>query len=450
MNLNQYQDYIKDKKVLIWGLGLQGGGLSSALFFLKNNARVLITDLKTELELKPSLDKLKKYQFEKRLGEHKYEDFSWADTIVINQDIFNNAPNSPYLNYIIEDRKQIETEIGLFFKFCTKPIIGITGTRGKTTVATVAAQMLRNSGFKIFLGGNISSSQNLANIEKANKVDWVVLELSNYQLHGLDYVKKSPHISIITSISPDHFKSYNSMDDYINDKKIIYKYQNQEDFLIINQQIDFSRNLNTKAQVVYFDNFTLTQDWKLKLSGEHNRTNLAAAYQLGKILNINNEVIKLSLTSFSGVDFRLQKIATISGIDFINDTTATTPTAAIIALNSFSDKKIIWVGGGSSKKLPLLDLANLLIKKADKIILLSGSGTIELLEVLKKYPQFEEKFIGEFGDFFAAVNKAYQIADKDSLVLLSPGFASFGMFTNEFDRGEQFNKIVENLKTKIN
>jgi len=452
LQLSQYQQFIKNKKVLIWGLGLQGGGVSSAIFFAQNGARVKVTDLKTEIQLKKSLDKLSDYNIEYCLGHHNQTDFEWADIVVANQDIFNRSNKSPYLDYLLSKKPdKFETEMGLFFKLCQAPIIGITGSRGKTTTTIALGELLKSAGKKVFVGGNIPQSMNLASIKYVNTCGWVVLELSNYQLHGIDYVQKSPHISVITSISADHLVSYDSLDDYVSDKKIIYRYQKQNDYLVIKQNGEYSDIFfnESRAKTLYFDFLTLPKEWQLRIPGQHNRENLGAVYQVTKLLNIDDDVIRQSLTRFEGVAYRLENIWTINGISFVNDTTATTPTAAEIALKSFQNREIIWIGGGNTKNLPLDKLVETIDTQVKKIILLKGAGTDQLLPLLKrKCTDFEGRFLGVFDDFTKAIECAYKQANDKDVILLSPGFTSFGMFENEFDRGDQFNEIVRRLVSK--
>jgi len=430
-------------------LGLQGGGLSSALFFANNGAIVKITDLKTEQELRASLDKLISYPILYQLGAHDQKDFEWADIVIVNQDIFHRSPDSPYLSYLKDHQEKFETEMGLFFKLCERPVIGITGSRGKTTTTTAIGRLLTQAGKKTYVGGNIPGSMNLYRIEEANQCDFVVLELSNYQLHGIDYVKESPHIAIITSISPDHLVSYSSFGEYVADKKIIYCYQNKQDYLFVKKDGEFTGQFaqEAKSQIAYFDEHTLPADYQLEIPGKHNRENMGAVYQVAKLLGIDEQTIKQSITSFAGVPFRLEKITEVKGISFVNDTTATTPTAAEIALKSFPPKTIIWIGGGNTKNLPLGNLVKIVDTQVRKFVLLKGVGSDELLPLLQKeILDFENRYLGVFNDFKKAIESAHQQAEKGDVVLLSPGFSSFGMFVNEFDRGEQFNAIVKELE----
>ncbi|NMB56801.1 UDP-N-acetylmuramoyl-L-alanine--D-glutamate ligase [Candidatus Beckwithbacteria bacterium] len=451
-----FQEYIEKlsrQKVLIFGLGLQGGGVDSAKFFLKYAKEVKITDLKTEKELKPSLAQLKNFSYSLTLGEHRDEDIQWADLIVVNQDIWNKSPDSHFLQLAYQLDKQIETQIGLFFRFCDCPIIGITGTRGKTTTTYACFKMLQDNGFKVILGGNVPHTEILNQLENSQDLDFAILELSNFQLHALHLEKKSPHIAIVTSIYPDHLISYagenfeEQMQNYIKDKTAICCYQNANDFLLLKKEEQILQSFAplSQAQVLFFDESALPKDYKIKLPGKHNQQNLSSIFTLGKILNISREKIQASLENFQGVPYRLEKRGERNGIIFINDTTATTPIAAQIALESFPANKIIWIGGGYSKQLPLQNLVKTLMQTAKKIILLEGTGTTELKQELQKF-NFEDRLISQiFINLKEAVETAYSQAHAGDIILLSPGFASFGMFVNEFDRGDQFNQIVEKI-----
>ncbi|MGI5828271.1 MAG: UDP-N-acetylmuramoyl-L-alanine--D-glutamate ligase [Patescibacteria group bacterium] len=449
--LNQFTCSLKDKRVLIFGLGLQGGGVGAAKFFSRHTNSIRITDLKSQEELGPSLDSLKGIKYSATFGRHDEADIKWADIVLVNQDVWNKAPDSPYIRLAQELGKQLETETGLFFQLCQCPIIGVTGTRGKTTTATMIAQMLETSGKKVVLGGNIPQSENLEMLPLTHSADYAVLELSNFQLHGLYFKKISPHIAVITSISPDHLISYQSMEAYIEDKKNIYKYQSKSDILVLKDSDIWSKKFasEAKASVHYFSAKTLPEQWKLKVSGQHNRENLGAAYTVGKIIGLEQDVIRQALTAFKGVAYRLEKIKTYRGIDFINDTTASTPTAASIALKAFPANRIVWIAGGNTKNLPLEELVVSASERVRYIVLLKGTGTRELRQLLEKnVPDWEDKFLGEFDDFKAAIETAYKHASAGDTVLLSPAFTSFGMFANEFERGRLFNEYVTSLTSE--
>jgi UDP-N-acetylmuramoylalanine--D-glutamate ligase len=296
--LDQFTQSLADKNVLIFGLGLQGGGVGSVKFFSHFSRSIRVTDLKTEEQLKESLDALKDISFTKTLGEHRETDIEWADIVVVNQDVWNKAPDSPYIVLAQKMGKQIETETGLFCELCQCPIIGITGTRGKTTTTVAISSILKAAGLSVVLGGNIPQSENLEMLEKTRTADYAVLELSSFQLHGLHLKKISPHIAVITSISPDHLSSYPSMEAYVEDKKAVYCYQKPGDHLVIKEGSKWSKLFSEEAcsSLHYFSSDTLPPDLSLSLPGKHNRENMGAAYVVGKILGLEEEGLRSALS----------------------------------------------------------------------------------------------------------------------------------------------------------
>lgn len=431
----------KDKKVTIMGLGLQGRGLGDAKFFAQAGAKVLVTDLKTKKQLKKSIDALKGYKIKYVLGKHRIEDFVNADIVIKGPDI---PLNSPYIKAARKKGIAVEMDDSLFAKMCPCPIIGVTGTRGKTTTTHLIVEILKLTGKNVYIGGNILGMATLPLIKKVKKNDLVVLELSSWQLQGWKDAKISPHISVITNIYPDHLTYYGgSMKKYVADKRQIYKNQTKDDYLIINKDNKYSKEFakEAKSKVIWFSVKDFPKNWKLNIVGEHNKENVAAALKVAEILKIPKTKVKKAVESFKGVEHRLQFIKAIEGIKFYNDTTSTTPIALEKALYAF-DKKVVLIAGGKNKGLPLRDAATAISKKAKETILLNGSGTDLLINELKKQ---------KHGKFFStdslkkAVDLAYSLAQKGDIILFSPGFSSFEMFENEFDRGRQFVKLIKNL-----
>lgn len=435
----------KNKKVLILGLGLLGRGLKDTIYFIKHGAKVTVTDLKTAKQLAPTLKKLKKYpQIKYVLGKHRYQDIDRADLIIRNADV---PDNSPFLQYAFEKNKTVEMDEALFARYCPCPIIGITGTRGKTTTSTLIAEILQLTGKRIYLAGNIMNQATLPLLDKITANDLVVLELSSWQLQGFGWNKISPQIAVFTNFYPDHLNRYKSMTAYFNDKTKIFKYQKPTDHLILNKNQKIIRDLSKKAksQISFFTPTDIPKNWKFKILGSHNMENIAAAMQVGKIFGLSLAKMKKTVEKFPGVEHRLQYITTIKQVDFINDTTSTTPVATIKAIDAIQ-KPIIIIAGGASKKIDLTPLADKLTtdKKLKAIILLEGSATDELESKIIKAGG-NHKIFGRFIDFREAILAAQTIARKNQVILLSPGCASFGMFKNEFDRGNRFIKIVKNL-----
>jgi len=439
------QSRFKDKKVLILGLGLNEGGVGSAKFFASRGADLIITDLRDAKALNPSIEKLSNFpNIKYHLGSHNNEDIDWADIIIKNQAI---KPNSPYLKYAREKSKEIKTDIGTFLEY-VKPsqIIGITGTKGKTTTASLIFAVLKESGKKVVLCGNIGKSV----LDSINDIDddtTVVMEISSFQLEAFDAVKVAPKYSVITNIYPDHLNYYSSMEDYVQAKKLIAKHQTLEDYLFINKQDETltSDNFleNIKSKIVFYSPNDLPSDFSPKMEGSYNLSNIAAAFSVSKALRIEQDIILKVLEEFQGVEFRLQLVKEWNGIRIYNNTTATAPEPAIESLKTFPN--CILIAGGMNKGLDYKAFAEAIDTYAKDVYFLDGDATTEIINYLKNsasaVTNHHEPF-KNLTDLLAVVKKNVKLGD---IILFSPGATSFNLFQNEFDRGRKFNQIVEEI-----
>jgi len=393
-NICQYQ------RVIIMGLGLHGGGVGAADFFVKQGCDVLVTDLRSKKELKESLSRLKKVNLV--LGKHREEDFINADLIIRNPGV---PRESKYLKIAEKHNIPIKTDIDIFFDLYKGKIIGITGTKGKSTVATLTYQLLKKKYKNVYLAGNIGKSV----FDIIDKKGIAVLELSSFEL---EYLKKSPHIALITNLFPDHLNRYKDFKEYVEAKKSIFKYQDKDDILILNKDIKFKG----KGKTHYFDG-----------------SNISAAKTIAKIMKVKN--IDKVIKNFKGIPHRQEFIAEKRGVKYYNDTAATNPEAVIMALKRFNN--VVLIAGGEDKNLKYAKLAKE-IKKLPFIILFPGTASDKIKKHLKDFKIYNVKTMKQ------AVKKANSLAKKGDIVLLSPGAASFNMFSNEFDRGNQFIKAVKN------
>lgn len=422
MNSNKI---FKDKKITIVGLGLHGGGVGIAKFLYKQGAKLLITDLKTKAQLKESLEKLKNLKIEFILGRHREQDFKNADLIIKNPDV---PSDSRYLKVAQEHNIPIKTDVGIFFDLCNASIIGITGTKGKSTTASLTYLILKSKYPKTFLAGNIGVSP-LEILSKVNKSKdpKVVLELSSFELEDL---KQSPHIALVTNLFPDHLNRYKNFKDYIKAKQAIFKYQKKDDILIINYNDAESRRFVRKAlsKIYYFKG-----------------SNIEAAIAIAKFFKISKKNIKEVISNFKGVSNRQELISIKRGVRYINDTTATTPQSVIFAINEFKEKfpraKIVLISGGMDKELEYKNLASEIKKSVNSIILLPGSATDKIKDRLNKL----KVDYSNSASMTEAVKISESMAEKGDVVLLSPGAASFNLFKNEFHRGDEFKKAVKQL-----
>lgn len=434
----------KDRKVTVMGLGLLGQGLAVTRFLVDRGAKVTVTDLKSKKELLPTLKKLKGLPLRYVFGGHKKEDFTGADLIIRNPAV---PLDSKYLQIARTQGIPIEMEIGLFFQACPasrEKIIGVTGTRGKTTTTLLIGEILKAAGFKVAVGGNITEAAALSLLPKITLQSFVVLELSSWQLEGLESLRLSPHIAVFTNIFPDHLNRYSSMEDYIGAKKPIFKYQSEDDFLVLNfdNKAVFRLGEEAESKVCYFSASELPRKIRrqLKLRGRHNLENVAAAMKVGEILGLDKAVVEKTVISFKGVEHRLEFVREVGGIKFYNDTAATIPEATMAALESFTEP-VVLICGGADKNLDFSSLGKAIKSSTVKgVVLLEGSATAKMAAVID-----ENLVRGRFNVFKKAIKRAEETAGSGDVVLLSPACASFGMFVNEFDRGEQFKEEVRKL-----
>lgn len=436
------KQFFKNKKVLVMGLGLHGGGVGVAKFCYKHGAEILVTDLKTDEQLKDSKDQLKKLKIKYSLGGHKEEDFLWSDLIIKNPDV---QSSSPYLEIARKNNIPIETDVSLFFKLAKVFIIGVTGTKGKSTTASLIYHLLKTKYKRTFLAGNIGVSP-LELLPKIKKGDKVVLELSSFELEDL---KQSPNIAVFTNIMPDHLNRYADMSEYVNAKKTIFKYQTKKDILVLNNDDSIVRTFATEAnsRVCYFSKENRPVDISLqgfKLYGDNNLSNLLAAIEVAKIMKVPSKIIEKSLKTFKGVHSRQEFIREVNGIKYFNDTTATIPEAVISAIDSlsktFSNANIFLICGGVYKGVEYKKMAEKIRERNVSLIMFPGNASEKIKESLPNYDR-----INEVSNMQEAVEKASKLAKAGDLVILSPAASSFNMFKNEFDRGEQFVKAVKDL-----
>jgi UDP-N-acetylmuramoylalanine--D-glutamate ligase len=498
-------DEIKDKHVTIMGLGLNGGGEASVRFFLKHGAFVIATDMKDENFLKQTIDSinndetLDKSKLTYRLGEHRIEDFENADCVIKNPGVKYEG------NKYLAAAKAIETDLSIFLRFTNCPIIAVTGSKGKSSTVSSIYYGLKKAGFKCFLGGNITVSP-LSFFDEVTKETPVIIEFSSWQLADLRGRKVlKPYISIITKIVPDHQNWYGNMEDYVNDKKLIYKDQTKDDYSIFDAEGDeigtgpkqggtwgdlFSSE--TKASVLRYGNSEFGKDnyknikygvWqdkdkdgnfcgkvflpnmrepsiilrKLSVNGNHMKINVLNAALVLFLLGVSAEKTEEIMGSWEGIPHRLQYFYSWKAknvqFDFYNDSCATVPEATAAATQSF-EKPITLITGGTDKGLDLLPLIDVLTNKEKNQLPVKGLYFLEGSATDKILPSLINNNIPYFGPFNSLdsllktmkVNFQNINSQKDTkeAIVFSPGATSFGMFKNEFDRGEQFmNKVKE-------
>jgi UDP-N-acetylmuramoylalanine--D-glutamate ligase len=435
-----WQDFFKGKKITLMGLGLLGRGVGDAKFLVEAGAELIVTDLKTKEQLATSLEELKGYKnITFVLGEHRLQDFQNRDFILKAAGVPLDSP------FIAEARKNnipIEMSTALFAAFTPAIIIGVTGTRGKSTVTQLLYEVLkeyyRGKNGRVFLGGNIRGVSTLPFLKETKIGDLAVLELDSWQLQGFGERKISPHIAIFTNFLDDHQNYYKgNVDQYFLDKANIFLNQKQNDYLITGPTIG---HLITAK---YFNKLhhhpmslsgeQVPKDWNIQLQGQHNLDNIALVIRAVNIIGVPYEITKKVVEGFTGVPGRLQFLREYKGIKIYNDNNATSPDATIAALKAL-EKNIILIIGGADKNLDMTKLVEEIPKHTKEVVWLAGTGTDKMPGNKKIFNSLKE-----------AVQKAVEVGSPGDIILFSPAFASFGMFKNEYDRNDQFVEIVTNL-----
>jgi UDP-N-acetylmuramoylalanine--D-glutamate ligase len=447
------------------GIGTRQGGLGVTRYLVDAGADVTVTDLRDERSLAPTLRELTGLPVRYVLGEHRREDFEQAEVVVRNPGV---PLDSPWLAIARDAGAQIEMEMSLFFRACPAPIVGITGTKGKTTTSTLCAAILSRFRPDTVVAGNMGRSA-LACLPDIASDTPVVIELSSWQLEGLGEHGLSPHIAIFTNLSPDHLNRYPSMEAYLDAKLNIARFQRSSDWFVVNRDDDRvwrSRDVGEAtivpfslhsevAQGAYVDGDRLVWRWDgqetafasrsdLGLAGDHNVANALAAASAALLTGASAENVREALRSTNTVPDRQECVAQINGVSFINDTTATTPAAVTAAIDRFRDRSIILIAGGSEKGVSLDGLARQIADKVDAVVLLAGAATGELRRLLQQEQAADVR--GPFDSMDAAVDAAIQAASSGAVILLSPGCASFGMFRDEFHRGQAFRDAVHRIQ----
>lgn len=423
-------DTFRGKKVTVMGLGLLGRGVGDAVFLAEQGAELIITDLKTESQLAPSLEKLKKFSnITYRLGGHDLADFRGRDYIL-------KAAGVPLQNpYIDEARKNgipIKMSASWFAEIAGIKTVGVTGTRGKTTTTYMLYDIMRAAGMHVLLGGNIRGVSTLALLPQVTSDSIALMEIDSWQCKGWGEAKMSPHVAVFTTFMRDHMDYYKGdMRAYLFDKAQIFLYQTSEDTFVVSDQVlpqlaEYSHASRAQVRVAR------AQGIELSIPGEHNQLNAACALEAARALGIEDATIFAALAAFAGVEGRLERVREVNGVLYYNDTTATTPQALLAALRALGGPRTIVIAGGTSKDIDVSVLPSAL-KEQKHVVYLAGSGTDEL------------GIQGAHTTLKSAFSEACGYAESGDIVLLSPGFSSKGMFLNEYDRGDQYVALVRSV-----
>jgi len=455
MSTNHEINY-KGQKVVVAGLGISG--YFSAKWLALSGAMVTVSDKLSQAQLKQDLiNKLRDLEVRIETGGHKEETFTNADLIIISPGIPGDIK---VLQLAANKGIPVIGEMEFAASLINIPMIAVTGTNGKTTVTEFIGMMLKDAGFKVFVGGNIGIPL-MAHVVMEKDVDLLVLELSSYQLDTID--KFSPFVSIILNISPDHLDRYPDYESYVQSKFSICKNQGDGEILILNDDDPrlHAFNPSNKVKILRFGmkkrkgRHAYLEDRKIKvcldksreyafsldsftLTGDHNILNLIGAVLCGLIILIKPDQIRKSIAAFKGLPNRLEQVGVIRGVTFINDSKATNVDAAIKAVMSFT-RPLILIAGGRSKGADYMALVKVCKGRVKKAILMGETRNSMASAFNNHLP------VSRVNDMKEAVSLAFSEAKKGDMVLLAPACSSFDMFSDYIHRGRVFSTAVKEL-----
>ena len=466
--MTNYKKYFKGKKITVMGLGLLGRGVGDTAYLAECGADLIVTDLKSKEQLEASLKLLSKYKnIIYRLGEHNLEDFCNRDMVLKAAGV---PLDSPYITEAHKNNIPVGMSASLFAKIAGIQVVGITGTRGKSTVTHLIKEILEHVGKKVLLGGNVRGVSTLQLLKKVTKDSIALFELDSWQLQGFGDSKISPNISVFTTFYDDHLNYYKGDRDlYFSDKANIFKYQKESDVFVVGESVarKLPKEIKFRAFVAHAKD--LPKSWKLKIPGEHNKLNVMCAVLATRSMGIKEKIIREAVENYKGIEGRLQFVRDIKGIKIYNDNNSTTPDATIAALRALGNTKnirksdfrifgsrtseyskdnrnIVLIIGGDDKKLDMSKLLKEIPKYCSKVVMFRERGTDTIRDQIFSFKKKGIEVYKEEG-LPNTVSRAFSIVKKGETILYSPAFSSFGKyFKNEYDRNDQFLSIVKNLK----
>ena len=459
--LVEFNTYVKNRKVAIVGLGVSNVPLLD--YFHKKKSKVTVFDSR-EIEKIPKeiMDKITEYSMEFSFGKNYLSKLTNFDLIIRSPSCL---PTTPELESEEKRGALLTTEVELLMKMCPCKIIGITGSDGKTTTTTLISEILKKAGYVCHTGGNIGTPL-FTKLDQIKPEDIVVLELSSFQLMGMEI---SPDIAVVTNVTPNHLDIHKDLDEYIEAKKNIYRYQNKDGIVVLNYDNEITKeySIYVKGKNIFFsskaklDNGYIVDgdiikecDDKLRrhilntkqilLKGIHNYENICAAIAATRTL-VDIDVAVQAISEFKGVPHRIEFVKEINGVKWYNDSASSTPSRTISGLNAFH-QKVILIAGGSDKNLDYTPVAKPILDKV-KVLVLMGRTSEKIFNAVKEEAEKQNRNIDIYqaDSLTQAIILAKRHSRENDVVLFSPASASFDMFKNMYDRGDQFKAIVNKM-----
>jgi UDP-N-acetylmuramoylalanine--D-glutamate ligase len=434
-------------------IGLAREGLDLSRFLLEHGASVRVTDQKTAEQLAEPLAQLGEGP-SYRLGGHGVEDLDGIDVVYASPGV---PPDHLLLAAAREKNLKISSLVELFFALCPAPILGITGSAGKSTTTALEGEIFRAAGCDVFVGGNIGRPL-LGELERMRPSSWVVMELSSFQLEPL---RTSPRIALVTNVTPNHLDRHPSMEAYWAAKGQILNHQGPSDWAILNADDAWSQRFFPRGRVLRFslqgtvEGAYLAQENLLLLLGEpllridevplrgrHNLANVLAACAAAHAAGIERSAMVAAVRAFQGVPHRLEAVGERLGVRYVNDSIATAPERSIAALAAF-DEPVVLIAGGRDKHLPMQDWAKLIVRRCRHVVLLGEMSDLVERAILAVDPDY--RALSRAASMDEAVRQAARAANTGDVVLLSPGGTSYDQYRDFEERGRDFARAVQEV-----
>ena len=449
--LESYFTSLRGKRIVVLGLGVSNRPLVRLL--LRYGCTVTGCDKTPREKLDDELLELERQGCKLQVGEGYLDDLS-ADLVFRTPGMH---PGNPALEGLRSAGAEVTSEMEVFFELCPCTVLAVTGSDGKTTTTTLISEMLKSAGKTVWLGGNIGTPL-LPRLDEMEPSHFAVVELSSFQLMDM---RRSPSVAVVTNLAPNHLDVHKDMDEYVEAKKNIFRFQTKAETLILNgdnaitaefrgngKTLFFSRrgsgHIHLRENMIYRDDTPVLDTRDIAIPGVHNIENYMAAIGAVEGL-VDDGTIRKVAREFGGVEHRIELVRVKDGVKFYNDSIASSPSRTIAGLNSFTEK-VLLIAGGYDKHIPY-DVLGPVICRSVKKLYINGATAAQIRQTVEKAPEYTpgNPEIIDCGDFTTAVHRAAADAKPGDVVLMSPASAAFDQFKNFMVRGDYFKKLIMEL-----
>jgi UDP-N-acetylmuramoylalanine--D-glutamate ligase len=442
---------VSGQRALVIGLAREGVDL--ARFLTRHGASVTVTDRKPRAVLESQIAELDGMRVALCLGGHDVSELDRVDVVYASPGV---PPDNELLRAAARRGVRVSSLVELFFALCPAPIVGVTGSAGKSTTTSLLGEMFVAAGRQVFVGGNIGRPL-LGKLDQMAATSWVVMELSSFQLEPL---RTSPHVALVTNVTPNHLDRHASMQAYWAAKGQILAHQRASDWAVLNADDAWSLRYQPRGRVLRFSmqgvvegaylagehlmllGEPLVEASEIPLRGRHNVANVLAAMATAHAAGVEREPMLRAIRAFQGVAHRLQTVGYRRGVQYVDDSIATAPERSIAAISSY-DEPLVLIAGGRDKHLPMEDWATLIARRVRHVVLLGEMGDLVAAAIRAVEPNYSA--ISRAGSMDEAVAQAASVASSGDVVLLSPGGTSYDMYLDFEERGRDFSRAVSEL-----